>query len=195
MTRRFKSVDNSDRGEKVVIRHNMLAYIPTPSVLECFAGSGHIHQECYKELPYLGLDLKPVQDGRKLLNIDNRQFLRSADLSSYNFFDLDAYGTPWHQFLIILKRRFVSPGESIAIALTDGLNFKIRMSGLPDGLRPYVGLPPKMLIPCLNVHQQFINALVVTGATRSAGLKITHAWQGQNARKNMRYYGIILKKV
>lgn len=190
----WQPADNTDRGEKVVIRKRLLAAIEKPSVLEAFAGSGHIYQECYRGLPYLGLDLKPLNDGRNLVKIDNRKFLRAADLGEFNVFDLDAYGSPWHQFLIVLHRRRVAPGEKIAIAITDGLNFKMRMSSLPDGLRPYLNLPPGLNIPNLHAHQDFINARIVTSAAARYGMRITQALRGDNPRKNMRYYGLILEK-
>ncbi len=191
----WQPTDNTDRGEKIIIRKNLLQCITNPSVLECYAGSGHIWRECYQGFPYLGLDLKPVADGRNLLQIDNRKFLRSADLSAYNFFDLDAYGSPWHQFLIVLRRRQLSHGDRIAIAITDGLNFKMRMSSLPDGMRSCLNIPPGLNIPNLHVHQEFINARIVVESSRRAGLKIMSGWQGQNPRGNMKYYGVVLEKV
>ncbi|MHC1697762.1 MAG: hypothetical protein AB9919_06840 [Geobacteraceae bacterium] len=190
----WESVDNTDRGEKIVIRQRLLSEIQNPSVLECFAGSGHIWRECYQGLPYLGLDIKPISDGRTILKVDNRKYLRAADLSQFNFFDLDAHGSPWHQFLIVLHRRRVMPGERIAVAITDGLNFKMRMSGLPDGLRSCLNIPPGLMIPNLHLHQEFINAKVVTATADRHDLRISLALCGTNPRKNMRYYGIVLEK-
>ena len=191
----WQPTDNTDRGEKIVIRQRLLAEIAKPSVLEAFAGSGHIWRECYHGLPYLGLDLKPLDDGRTLLKVDNRKFLRAADLSDFNFFDLDAYGSPWHQFLIVMHRRKLAEGEKIAVALTEGLDFKMRMSSLPAGLRSGLNLPPGLNIPNLHLHHDFINCRVVTQAAARYGLQINLALQGKNPRGNMRYYDIILKKV
>lgn len=190
----WKPTDNTDRGEKIVIRKRLLSALPRPSVIECFAGSGKIHAECYRDIPYLGLDLKPINDGRNLLAVDNRKFLRMADLSTWNFFDLDAYGSPWHQFLIILKRRHLGPGEQIALALTDGLAFKMRMSDLPHGMKPYLGIPARMTIPCLARHQEFITRLFVSRAIAAAGLTVRLAFEAQNPRGNMKYYGLLLEK-
>lgn len=190
----WKPTDNTDRGEKIVIRKRLLAALPSPNVLECFAGSGKIHAECYRDIPYLGLDLKPIRDGRNLLAVDNRKFLRMSDLSAWNFFDLDAYGSPWHQFLIVLKRRIVHPGDSIAMALTDGLAFKMRMSDLPHGMKPYLGIPFRMKIPCLARHQEYITRLFVARAVKAAGLTVTMSLQAENPRGNMKYYGLVLTK-
>lgn len=190
----WQSVDNTDRGEKIEIRRRLLAEIENPSVLECYAGEGKIHRQCYRDVPCVGLDLKDIDDGRTIIRMDNRKFLRSADLSEFNVFDLDACGSPWHQWLILLHRRRFAPGEKVAVFLTDGLDFKMRMSSIPDGLRPYLGIPAAMSIPCLNVHHDFINALVVSRSVRAAGLEIAGALQAKNPRGNMRYYGIILQK-
>jgi hypothetical protein len=163
------------------MRLQLLAEIADPSVLECFAGEGKIYSACYQNYPCVGLDLKAIADGRTILHIDNRRFLRSADLSRFNVFDLDAYGSPWHQWLIILKRRIVAPGEQIAVFLT-------------DGLRPYLAIPAGMNVPFLNKHHDFINARIVDRSTRAAGLQIVRSLVARNPRGNMRYYALILKK-
>jgi hypothetical protein len=195
MRQTWEQIDNTDRGEKIAMRLSLLAEIADPSVLECFAGEGKIYHACYRNYPCVGLDLKAIADGRTIIHIDNRRFLRSADLSRFNVFDLDAYGSPWHQWLIILKRRVVAPGEQIAVFLTDGLDFKMRMSSLPDGLRPYLAIPPGMNVPFLNKHHDFINARIVDRSTRAAGLQIVRALVARNPRGNMRYYALIIKKV
>jgi hypothetical protein len=193
-TKIWKPTDNTDRGEKIAIRRRLLGAIGSPSVLECFAGEGKIWQELYRDLPYLGLDLKAISDERPLVRMDNRQYLRSADLSPFNFFDLDAYGSPWHQFLIVLHRRLIQPGEKIAVALTDGLDFKMRMSGLPDGMRSFLNLPKGMNVPCLNLHHEFIAKLIIRKACVRYGLTVDQAFAGNNPRKNMLYIGLIISK-
>jgi hypothetical protein len=120
-------------------------------------------------------------------------FLRRADLTPYNFFDLDAWGSPWHPFLIVLHRRPPAPGERLAFAITDGLQFKLRMSDCPSGLRPYLGLPAGMRVPCLGRHQEFLAALVVSRAARDAGARIEKAWIAGNPRKSVLYLGLILE--
>ena len=195
MTKQWTQRDNTDKGIKIDIRLRILAGLITPPhVLECFAGEGKLYAACYKGMDCLGLDKKKITDGRNMLNIDNLKFLRSADLSRFNVFDLDAYGSPWYQFLIILKRRGFASGEHIAIFLTDGLQFKAAMGDLPHGLKPYCGIPEKMNVPCLARHMDYIRSLVVTNACKEANLEIKTALIGQNPRGNMTYIGLLLKK-
>lgn len=192
--RKWKQNDNTDNGEKIEIRHRLLRELSEPHVLECYAGEGKVYKECYAGLPYLGLDKKNIQDGRQIVNIDNRKYLRSADLEPFNFFDLDAYGSPWHQFLIILERRMFQPNKKVAFVLTEGLDFKMRMSSLPVGMMKYVGIKPGMRIPMLHNHADFIRNLFVSNAAKKAGLKIQLAYIAQNKRKTMRYMGLLLHK-
>jgi hypothetical protein len=64
---------------------------------------------------YVGCDLKWFADERCCYVADNRRVLRCADLSSFTCFDLDAYGSPWEQALIVAARR-----ETVARARGDG---------------------------------------------------------------------------
>ncbi len=192
--RKFNQVDNTDNGEKIEIRRRLLQALPAPSVLECFAGEGKIYQQCYRDLPYTGLDRKQINDARNIIAVDNRRYLRSADLEQFNLFDLDAYGSPWHQFLIIIERRTFTVGEPVAFALTEGLDFKMRMSGLPSGMLKYVGLKRGMNIPMLHNHADFIRSLFITKLLRKTGLTTQQAWIASNQRKTMRYIGLIVCK-
>ncbi len=190
----WQAKDNTDRGVKIEIRRRLLPMIAVPSVLDCFTGEGKLYRACYRAAQYLGLDKKKIADGRNTLNIDNLKYLRSADLARFNVFDLDAYGSPWHQFLVILKRRRLMPGERIALFLTDGLQIQARLGDLPHGLKPYCGIPEKMRVPCLARHMDYIRGLVVSGACREAALEIRTALIGQNSRKNMTYIGLLLQR-
>jgi hypothetical protein len=191
----WKAVDNTDNGVKIKIRRRLISMLNAPpSVLDCFAGEGKLYAECYKGMAYLGLDKKKITEGRNLLNIDNLKYLRSADLVRFNIFDLDAYGSPWHQFLIILKRRRIVPGERIVIFLTDGLQIQARLGDLPHGLKPYCGIPKAMRVPCLARHMDYIRSLVVINACKEAGIEIQTALIGNNPRKNMTYMGLMIQK-
>jgi hypothetical protein len=193
MRRQWKPVDNTALGPKVEIRRRLLQELAAPSVLDCYAGSGELWRSCYQGVRYLGLDRKRIVDGRKVLQIDNREFLRRANLAEYNLFDLDAYGSPWHPFLIVLHRRKLPLGERLAFALTDGLQFKLRMSDCPTGLKRYIGLPPKMTIPCLGRHQEFLSSLIVSRAAEAAGARILLSLISRNVRGNMRYLGLLVE--
>ncbi len=188
--------DNSNHaiGRKVEIRLKLLSHIPQPKILDCFAGTGEMFNRCYKKYSYTGLDKKQINDERNIITIDNTKFLRTAKLENYNFFDLDSYGSPWHQFFIIIKRREFLKNEIVGFAITDGLDIEMKLGELPKRMKPYVGIPPNMKIPCLSRHHDFIQKLFIKRLTDEKGLEIVKAYKTQNDKKTVDYIGLLLKK-
>ena len=88
---------------KVAIRRNVLATIGSEAaVFDAFAGSGKMFSEVWKDASnYTGCDLKPQRDSRLMFCADNRRVMRVIDLSKFNVFDLDSYGSPWVQAVIL----------------------------------------------------------------------------------------------
>ena len=53
---------------------------------------------------YTGCDQKLQHDGRLMFCADNRRVLRAIDLAPFSIFDLNSYGSPWVQAIIIADR-------------------------------------------------------------------------------------------
>jgi hypothetical protein len=70
---------------------------------------------------YLGIDKawRPSDERHRLVG-NNQRILRTIDLSSWNVFDLDAWGSPWEAAAIIAKGRTWAGAELGALILTDG---------------------------------------------------------------------------
>jgi len=188
---KWKPHDNTGLDIKVKIRKDLLTGFDNPAVLDCFAGGGRIYQEVYQGMNYLGLDRKKGVDDRVLLCIDNRRYLRSADLSRFNIFDLDAYGSAWEQLYIILGRRRFIPHERVAIFITDGTDFTTRMGDITHRIKPLLGIPKLMTIPCLNRHLLFIQKLLIKTALGRARLVLERGLLGYNPRKSAVYIGLL----
>src|SRR5262252_2796473 len=89
------------RAAKIEIRRNLLAAIKPARVFDAFAGAGELHDAVWCEAAeYVGCDEKWFRDHRLMYVADNRRVLRAVDLTAFNIFDLDAYGSPWEQALI-----------------------------------------------------------------------------------------------
>jgi hypothetical protein len=182
--------DNSGLAAKVEIRRRLLDSLEEPSVLDCFAGEGHLAAACYEGLKYLGLDKRGLGAD---LRVDNIRFLRSAGLEEYNLFDLDAWGSPWYQFFIIMTRRAFAPGELVAFALTDGLDFTMKMSDTESGIKALLGIPQRMKVPNLDRHANFIRSYIVAKGCERAGCEIAAKHYAENDRGNVSYMGLLLK--
>lgn len=139
---------------KIQIRNNVLQAIAEPKVFDAFAGHGEMYNHVWcKAKSYTGCDLKWHRDQRLAYVADNRRVMRSIDLRAYNIFDLDAYGSPWDQLLILAASRPLQPQERIGIVITEGTALAMHHSapgakqgsrqnhgGLPKGLGQAAGL-------------------------------------------------------
>ncbi len=111
------------------------------NVLECFAGLGNMYRAVWADAKgAIGCDLKWAQDDRVSYVADNRRLLRCLDLSAFNVFDLDAYGSPWEQATIIAARRRVADGERIALVLTDGSMMRARFGRIEGAFAALAGV-------------------------------------------------------
>lgn len=111
-------------------------------VLDTYCGvDGKMYHEAWTRASgYVGCDQAfRLSDRRPRFVGDSLLVLRAIDLSVYNVFDVDAYGSPWEALTIIAARRPWARGERGAIVLTDGSDGKTRFGGSTKGLSQVVG--------------------------------------------------------
>lgn len=192
---KIKKVNNHSRSlpDKILIRQHLLNAMDQPSVLDCFAGSGKMYREVWRSANrYVGCDRQWFCDERKAFVCDNRRLLRSLDLQAFNIFDLDAYGSPWEQALIIAARRRLSAGETIAFALTDGSSLKLRMGGTPSALKEISGMSGHL--DGASQMQDDILRRAIEGLCARLHAKLTLRWQAWGKTSaHVCYLGIVLQ--
>ncbi len=113
--RKVGKVDNHATAgrAKAQLRHNVLDEIGAghAKVFDAFAGDGAMWRAVWRQAgAYVGCDATWYRDERQVFVADNRRVLRAIDLAPFNVFDLDAYGSPWEQAMIIAARRPVRAG-------------------------------------------------------------------------------------
>ncbi len=191
-----KKVDNhaASYGDKVELRRNVLDAIGAgkASVLDCFAGSGHMHRAVWNEASrYVGCDQRFFFDQRTAYVCDNKQILRSLDLSQFNVFDLDAYGSPWEQVLILARRRIVAKGEQIGLCMTDGTGLKLKFGGLPAALAEIANVPADAAGAFKN--QDHLTDAALANLARMMRCRIVKRWQAKRpGGASMCYTGLVL---
>lgn len=163
-------------------------------VFDAFAGSGVMFEKVWKgAASYTGCDLKFFRDGRRAFVADNRRVLRSIDLTAFNVFDLDAYGAPWEQALIIARRRPVSPGERIAIVLTEGSGLSLKQQNLPIALKVIAGidgLPPRGA----NRYADELLGAAIRGFAARLKCKVLKHWGAEGkSGASMRYCALVMQ--
>lgn len=129
---------------KIEIRRNVLEAVKPARVFDAFCGLGEMWRGAWRDSSdYLGCDERewtPDEEHRRLV-CENTLALRALDLSRFNVFDFDAYGSPWDQMAILAARRAWLPGERGAVVLTDGTSMKLRFGGLPHSMASIAGMP------------------------------------------------------
>ena len=178
-------------ANKAELRRRLLEQVGG-GVFDAFAGAGRMFREVWKHAPdYVGCDLAWYPDTRLAYVADNRRVLRAIDLARFAIFDLDAYGSPWEQALIIAARRRVAPGERIGFALTDGSKINLRLGGMPVALRTICGF--RSVVAGAGRLQDEITDLAIAGLARLMRCQIAHRWEARGSSgARVIYTGLVL---
>lgn len=179
---------------KVTIRRNVLNMVGKNSaVFDAFGGSGKMYSEVWKDAgSYTGCDMKPQRDSRLMFCADNRRVLRAIDLGQFNIFDLDSYGSPWVQAIIVADRRRVPPGQLLGMILTEGAGFAYKSNIVPEAIAILTGL--RTGIVGLSKKQDAVIDKAIAGLARRMSCMVENRWQAEGKTgAAMRYIGLVLK--
>lgn len=191
-----KLTDNNRRAfsAKVQIRRNVLETVgKTSTVFDAFAGSGEMHSAVWREAAgYTGCDLKYVRDGRTMFAADNRRVLRAIDLKPFSVFDLDSYGSPWEQAIIIADRRPVAAGELLGLVLTEGGGLSYKANVVSTAIAELTGL--RAGVVGLSKKQDAVIDRAIAGLAKRMVCDVVKRWQAEGRTgAAMRYIGLVLK--
>lgn len=180
---------------KVEIRALVLDQIgkERAAVFDAFAGNGAMYDRVWQRAShYTGCDLVWYRDARHAFVADNRRVMRSIDLTAFNIFDLDAYGSPWEQVCILADRRPLAPGEQLGLLLTEGTGFNLKLGGMPLALRTLAGI--RKGVVGASRQQDAIIDMAIAGTCRRMGAAVVRRWQAQGKTgAAMRYIGLVLE--
>lgn len=181
------------RPAKAEIRRNVLDAVPSPAVFDAFAGRGEMYHDVWVGADrYAGCDKEWHPDERKAWVADNRRVMRCIDLSAYNIFDLDAYGSPWEQAIILSERRLVAAGEMIGVVLTEGSGMKMKQGGLPKGLQVVAGLRDRVAGTAALADEIVDRA--IEGLAKRMACRVVGRWQAKGkVGSRMLYIGLVLQ--
>lgn len=200
---RLPKTDNNRQAfaAKVQIRRAVLDAIGAEQahVFDGFAGEGEMFSAVWKDASsYTGCDLKyrPMMGDRRLMfAADNRRVLRALDLTVFTIIDLDSWGEPWEQAIIIADRRPVKTGELFGFALTEGAGFNQKSGNVSVAISHLTGLRAgKAVIPGLARKRQAIFAQTANGLARKMRCDIAQQWRaiGKTGQQVV-YCGLVLR--
>lgn len=166
---------------KIALRENLLGAVGADKarVLDCFCGHGAMFRAVWHQAGlYMGCDSRewePTDPPRFIA--DNRRLLRCLDLQQFNVFDLDAYGSPWEQLLILAARRRWKKGEPGALAITDGSSLKLRWGQIPAAMAAMAGTGGACA-PATSGGDALMR-IALSGFFRRAGIKPVRIWEAR----------------
>jgi hypothetical protein len=182
------------KAAKVEIRRNVLEAVARPvRVFDAFAGTGELYRAIWCEADsYTGCDQRYLPDDRRrLFCADNRRVMRAIDLGAFNVFDLDAYGSPWEQAIILAARRRLEPGERIGLVVTDaGLTYKNNV--IPRPVAELTGLRHGVAVGVWKNREALHRQIAAALARRFRG-RIERQWMAEGVRgAAVTYWGFVL---
>jgi hypothetical protein len=183
---------------KAEIRQRVLESIGAEqaSVFDAFAGEGVMYQKVWRQAgAYIGCDeTRFCLDERVAYVGKNQRVMRNLDLGAFNIFDFDAYGSPWEQVYLMIKRRQVAPGERIGMVLTEGQGMKMDMGGMSLALSLVAGV--RQYMPGMGAAQQQIIDRAIQRTAAAMNASIEKRWEAISKHSStIRYIGVVMQGV
>jgi hypothetical protein len=189
----WDKIDSSMENEKAQLR---IRNLPEKSqVLDLFCGNGEMYRRAYegRSIKYHGVDKEKIHNPEICTLTDNMKYIKNNDISDFNVFDFDDYGTPWK--LIYLTMRKLKPGE-ITMFVTDGLVMHQKIDGtVTRFVSATENIPQKMNIPGLNRFYIDIFATMLKDIEKRYGWKTTRAQYFHNSKRTVYYWALKLKHI
>lgn len=166
-------------NSKIELRRRVLAEVRPARVFDAYCGPvGEMWKAVWSSADsYVGCDVVfDFGDPRKRLVGDTLRVMRTVDLTQYNIFDVDAFGSPWEAMAILLGRRTWKPAEIGAAVLTDGTAMNTRWGAIPDAMRQLVGVGENRLAPT-GASADALQAMALQSWLKMANVEPLNVWQ------------------
>lgn len=182
----WKQNDHSALHAKARLRIKFLQ--PDANVLDLFCGGGRMYEMVYRDRAkkYHGVDNKKIHDPAICTLSDNSHFVRDNNISDFNVFDLDAYGSPVLLLYTVVKK---IKGPKAAFFLTDGTPLRQRIDHrVMRIVSATEGIPRKFHIPEIYRWYESIFATMLRDIEAKYGWTTTTAKSLTNETKGVYYW-------
>jgi hypothetical protein len=178
--------------EKALMR---IRFLPEDArVLDLFCGNGEMYRRAYKDRAsyYHGVDKNKIHDFELCELNNNIVYITRRDLSQYNVFDLDDYGTPWKQLYLIVKKL---PAGEYTFFITDGLVVHQQVDGrVSKFVSGTEQIPEGMDISGLNRFYTDIFGTMLKDLERRYNCIVRMAKYFHNERRSVYYWTVKICK-
>jgi len=181
---------------KVELRRNVIRELREAGqrvdVLDAFCGPvGEMYRHAWHDADsYVGIDEAYVfPDPRRRFVGNNLRIMRNIDLSGFNVFDFDAFGSPWDQMVLLAHLRAWKPGELGAVIFTDGSDNKMRFGDLPHSISWLLNMPHDAKFPPKASTGPVIREHAQAAWLRVAKVRVRRAWSAMAGGKQRKTAG------
>ena len=183
--------NNAKIRAKCDIREYVMSQIDRQSVLDIFCGTGEMYNSVWhKAMNYQGIDKVKFFDCRNTLCGDADKLIRRVDLTRFNIFDIDSYGSPYE--ILDYLTQTIRPSGDVAFVITDGISIDLRLGRVCKGIRNLVGIENHVLKRASKMHDDIINIIAIEVSKRLkmriSSIRIAKGKTGAS----MRYWSITL---
>ena len=186
-----KKTNNAKTTAKAELRLSVLNSIKNPRVLEVFCGGGEMYNTVWnKAEKYTGIDKVKQFDERNTICGDARKALRLVNLSEFNIFDIDAYGSPYDVLDDILNLGELK--KPVGFCITDGINMDLKLGRVCKGLRKFIRYEHNIAKRANTLHDKFIKIVCDDVAKRLNGEVGNFMVATGKTGATMKYYSFIV---
>ena len=166
-----KQTDNRYLDVKVRMRVEMAGNLGEPlCVMDLYHGAGHIWEaarEVVDVQEVLATDVSPRKSGT--MKMPALRAIRHFDLTRYNVFDIDSYGSAWPEYWLLCRRLAEGAGRRVAVAVTWG--FFASGAGVASAVWEWLGVERRPGTGGLDAEQRrTIGRLAILRTWRPDGL-------------------------
>lgn len=189
-----KKTNNSNYLAKSKIRESVLSHHQdVSSVCELFCGDGQMYKRVWvKADKYIGIDIKGFNDERDTVKSDCLTYVKENDITGYNIFDIDAYGSPYGVLNEILKQDIKS--NLVSFIITDGIAIDLRMGKLCGDIQKLLGINSKIIKNAHKMHLHIIKRVIAECENRLNGVVIDSLILKGKTGAGMKYYHFTIKR-
>lgn len=172
MAKRYSKKFSTHFLEKVALRKAFLPSKKELLILDAYHAKGEIWDTIIHDIPdksfnIIGIDTHPYK--KNTLKGDNRKYLTTLSLSTFDVIDLDAYGCPFDQLQILFDRQYTG---RVFVTFIQTV-----MKILPFKLLETYGYSREMIRQCPTLFN-------------SHGLRILKNYLAQQGIKEIAYYAV-----
>ena len=196
LPKRHFSVDSTGETQKIKVREFVARQMgENPRILDAFCGTGHLHKIAWNSTEnYVGLDKKPFDDNRKTFVCNNEKWVKENDLTSFDIFDIDAYGEPFAVLWNICNQKLAK--DKLGIVLTDGMARSTQSSTRRVDVLKTMGLCPHLRSGLQWRERRGFFFKMLLACAEKAGYKpLKYLLFERKNKSHMIYFGTVWEKI